>query len=153
MPPRRFLSRRANLASMRYRFLADVVVAIHALYVGFVVLGLFAILFGYARGWRWVRNRYFRILHLIAILFVCAESIFGTDCPLTTLENALSLHAGQNGYGGDFIGYWLDRLIFYDFPPWIFTLIYLAFGAVVISTLWLVPIRIARPRIAPPTDR
>src|SRR5579864_8493468 len=100
---------------MRYGLLADVVVAMHAFYVGFVVFGLLAILIGHARGWRWVRNLYFRVLHLLAIAFVCAESIIGIDCPLTTLENGLRLGAGQNGYGGDFIGYWLDRLIFYDF--------------------------------------
>ncbi len=138
---------------MPYAFLADLVAAIHALYVGFVVLGLIAILLGGARGWTWVRNPYFRILHLAAIGLVCIESIVGIDCPLTTLENGLRLGAGQRGYGDDFIGYWLDRIIFYDFPPWIFTTIYLAFAAAVISTLWLVPIRALRAPITPPTDR
>jgi hypothetical protein len=137
---------------MQYRLLADVVVAIHAVYVGFVMLGLLAILVGRAMSWRWVRNPYFRILHLAAIGFVCAESIVGIDCPLTTLENGLRLGAGQNGYGGDFIGYWLDRLIFYDLSPRVFTVIYLAFGLLVLSTLWLVPIRFA-PRQISPTDR
>jgi hypothetical protein len=125
---------------MQYRLLADVVVGIHALYVGFVVFGLIAILLGRAIGWRWVRNPYFRILHLAAIGFVCLESIVGIDCPLTTLENGLRLAGGQNGYGADFIGYWLDRLIFYDVPPRVFMLIYLAFGLLVLSTFWLVPI-------------
>ena len=138
---------------MRYGLLADVVVAIHALYVGFVVFGLLAILIGYALDWRWVRNTYFRILHLAAIAFVCAESILGIDCPLTTLENALRIGAGQNGYGNDFSSYWLDRLIFYDFPPPVFTIVYLAFGIVVLSTLWLVPIQMAKPDTTSPTDR
>jgi|SRR5208283_3426624 len=138
---------------MRYRILADVVVVVHAFYVGFVVLGLAAILFGYRMRWRWVRNRYFRILHLGAIMLVCIESIIGIDCPLTVLENGLRLRAGQQGYGGDFIGYWLDRIIFYNFPPWVFTAAYLAFGVAVFSTLWLVPIRFAQPRTTSPTDR
>jgi hypothetical protein len=138
---------------MSYGVLADVVSAMHALYVAFVVFGLIAILFGYARGWGWVHNLYFRILHLLAIVFVCAESILGLDCPLTTLENALRLGAGQNGYGGDFLGYWLDRLIFYDFPPRIFTVAYLAFGAVVLLTLWVVPIRMPKVATPSPTDR
>jgi hypothetical protein len=138
---------------MRYRMLADMVVAIHAVYVGFVVFGLVAILVGYARGWRWVRNPYFRIVHLAAIGFVCLESIIGIDCPLTTLENGLRLGAGQNGYSSDFIRYWLDRMLFYDFPPRVFTVIYLAFGAMVISTTWLIPIRTAKPSIPSPTDR
>lgn len=153
MPPRRTSTRRAKLATMSYRFLADVVVGVHALYVAFVVFGLAAILIGYARGWRWVRNRHFRILHLAAILLVCAESIIGIDCPLTRLENALRFQAGENGYGRDFFGYWIDKLIFYDFPGWVFATIYLAFGAVVVSTLWLVPLRPAKPENASPTDR
>ena len=109
MPPHHNLLPHANLARMGYRILADVVVAIHVFYIGFVVFGLVAILVGYRMGWRWVRNRHFRILHVAAIGFVCVESILGIDCPLTTLENRLRFDAGQNGYGGDFIGYWLDR--------------------------------------------
>jgi len=138
---------------MRYGFLADVIVAIHAVYVGFVVFGLLGILLGYARGWRWVGDPYFRILHLAAIGFVCLESIIGIDCPLTMLENALRLRAGQNGYRTDFMGYWLDRMIFYDFPPRVFTIVYLVFGLMVFGTMWLVPIRMRNPSEVSPTDR
>jgi hypothetical protein len=138
---------------MGYRMLADVVVTIHALYVGFVVFGLVAILVGYALDWRWIRNPYFRILHLASIGFVCLESIFGIDCPLTSLENALRVAAGQSSYPADFIGYWLDRLLFYDFPPRVFTVVYLTFGMVVVLTMWLAPIRIANPSRASSTDR
>jgi len=126
---------------MRWRFLADIVAAAHAFYVAFVIFGLAAILIGYSKNWRWVRNSYFRIAHVAAILLVCAEAIVGIDCPLTTLENGLRLGAGQSGYAGDFFGYWIDRLIFYDFPPWVFTTLYLSFGAIVAATFWLVPIR------------
>ena len=133
---------------MRYRALADIVVGIHAVYIGFVVFGLLAILLGGAMGWRWVRNPYFRILHLAAIGFVCLESIVGIDCPLTTLENGLRLAGGQNGYGADFLGYWLDRLIFYNLPPRVFMIIYLGFGLLVLATFWLVPIEKQSP-----TDR
>jgi len=138
---------------MRYRLLADAVVAIHTFYVGFVVFGLGAILIGYRWSWRWVRNCYFRLFHLAAILLVCAESIFGVDCPLTTFENGLWLRAGQNSYGRDFIGYWLDRFIFYNFPTWVFATIYFAFGALILSALWLVPIKMGKSQTASPTDR
>jgi hypothetical protein len=138
---------------MSYGLLADLVVGIHALYVGFVTVGLVAILIGYARGWRWVRNCYFRSAHLAAILLVCAEWILGINCPLTTLENGLRLRAGQNAYGADFIGYWLDRLIFYDFPPWVFALVYLGFGTAVLATFWLAPVEIGKPHRSSPTDR
>ena len=50
------------------------------------------------------------------ILLVCAEALVGTTCPLTRLENALRLRGGETGNARDFIGYWLDWLIFYHAP-------------------------------------
>ncbi len=131
---------------MAWRAVADLVVAVHVFYVGFVVLGLAAIIAGWALRWRWVRNIYFRLAHLAAILFVCAEALAGWVCPLTELEDALRQRAGQAGYPGDFIGYWLDWLIFYNAPPWVFTALYLGFGALVFATLWIVPPRFGRQR-------
>jgi hypothetical protein len=131
---------------MKWRILADLVVTVHAAYVGFVVFGLVAILAGYAMQWQWVRDPYFRLAHLAAILFVCAEAFGGWVCPLTTLEDAMRQRAGQAAYAGDFIGYWLDWLIFYNAPQWVFTTLYTAFGALVLATLWLVPPRLKRRR-------
>jgi len=70
-----------------YDTLADLVVTIHAAYIGFVVLGFTAIVLGSAMGWRWARNLYFRVAHLAAILLVCLEALIGVSCLLTTLEN------------------------------------------------------------------
>ena len=131
---------------MWWRVLADCVVAFHAAYVTFVVFGLVAIFAGHAAGWRWVRNVWFRAAHLAAILLVCAEAVVGVACPLTTLENSLRMRAGGAAYPGDFIGYWLDWIIFYDAPPWVFTAIYLSFAALVLATFWLVPIDSSKMR-------
>ena len=129
-----------------WRTFADLTVAIHAAYVAFVVFGLAAILLGYAAGWRWVRSLYFRLAHLAAILAVCAEAVLGWTCPLTTLENYLRERAGEAAYAGDFVGRWLDWLIFYNAPAWVFTTVYLAFGTSVLATLWLVPPSRSNPR-------
>jgi hypothetical protein len=80
-----------------WRLLADLTVALHAAYVAFVVLGLAAILLGHVAGWRCVRNLYFRLGHLAAILAVCAEALLGRTCPLTTLENLFRQRAGGAG--------------------------------------------------------
>jgi uncharacterized protein DUF2784 len=120
---------------------ADLVTVIHAGYVAFVVIGFVAILIGWRARWLWVRNFYFRLLHLSMILFVCCEALAGTTCPLTVCENALRLRGGESGYSRDFIGYWLDSLIFYNAPPWVFTAGYLTFGALVLLTFWLVPVQ------------
>lgn len=119
--------------------MADLVVAIHAAYIAFVVVGFIAIIVGGALGWRWVRNFALRVAHLIAIALVLAESIAGLACPLTTLENALRARAGQPGYATSFLGYWLDRLIFYAAPGWVFVALYAGFTIAVAATFWLVP--------------
>ena len=115
--------------------LADVVVAFHLLIVLFILLGVPLVYLGAALRWPWVRSRRWRMLHLGAILFVAAESLLGITCPLTVWEDALR---GQRTAGG-FIERWIDQLIFYDAPAWVFTMAYLAFAALVLVTWILVP--------------
>ena len=59
------------------RVLADLIVVLHATYVSFVVFGLVAILLGIVFRWSWVRNIWFRSIHLIAIAIVVGESLAG----------------------------------------------------------------------------
>jgi len=126
---------------MPYKLLADLVVIAHASYVAFIVIGQLAILTGILRGWRWVQNRRFRYLHLAAILIVVVESLLGIVCPLTTLETWLRTQAGQVTYRGDFLGHWVHELLFFDGPPWIFTIVYGLFGLIVVATFCLAPPR------------
>ena len=127
--------------AMKYTMLADAVVVVHAAYVAFVVGGLFAIVIGAAMGWRWTRSFSFRVAHLAAIALVCIESIVGVMCPLTSLEDWMRQRGGAATYPGDFVGYWAHRLIFYDFPPWMFTTAYIAFAVLVVITFILLPPR------------
>jgi hypothetical protein len=124
---------------MSWTALADVVAIIHACYVAFVLLG-FAAIFA---GARWARNFVFRLAHLVAMALVCLEQLTGIECPLTRIENALRLRAGEPSYAADFIGYWLDRLIFYDAPAWIFVLLYFGCIALVVVSWWRWPPRLA----------
>lgn len=120
-------------------FLADLILVIHALFVAFVVLGLLVVLPGKYLGWSWVSNWWFRVIHLLAIGFVVAESWLGMICPLTEWENRSRSAAGGNAYSGSFIQHWLHELLFYDFAPWVFTVAYTAFGALVLVAWLLVP--------------
>jgi polyferredoxin len=122
-----------------YAFIADVVVLIHALYVGFVVIGFVLVVAGAIVGWQWVHSFWFRLAHLAAIAVVCAEALAGVTCPLTSLEDLLRRRAGQAVYGRDFVGYWLDRIVFYNFPRWVFVDAYLIFMTIVVITLAAVP--------------
>ena len=124
-----------------YTILADAVVIIHAAYVAFVVGGLAAILIGAAMKWRWTRSFAFRVSHLAAIALVCVESVVGVICPLTSVENSIRQRGGAAGYPGDFVAYWAHRMIFYNFPPWIFTAAYMTFAILVAITFIAIPPR------------
>src|SRR5262245_16456241 len=107
-----------------YRLAADATVILHAGYVSFVVVGQLLILFGILRKWEWIRNPWFRWLHVAAIAIVVAESIFGIVCPLTTLEKYLRRLGGQAEYRGDFVANFVHEFLFCPFEPWVFTLAY-----------------------------
>lgn len=126
---------------LAYRFLADAVLALHVAIVLFVVGGLVAVLAGNWRGWGWVNRFWLRLAHLAAIAVVVAESWIGAACPLTTLEMWLRLQAGGRTYGGSFIEHWLQRLLYYDAPQWVFVAAYSAFGAAALAAWWLFPPR------------
>lgn len=122
-----------------YRLSADLVVVVHFAFVAFVVLGLLLTLVGGVRRWEWVRGVHFRAVHLVAIGFVVAESLCGVTCPLTVWEQRLRNLAGQASYQGDFIATWVHDLLFFDAEPWVFTVCYCVFGAVVLLSWLLVP--------------
>jgi hypothetical protein len=120
---------------VRFKMLADLVVGVHLLVVLFILLGVPLVYLGASLQWIWVRSWRWRMLHLGAILFVAAESLLGITCPLTVWEDRLR---GQRIAGG-FIERWIDQLIFYDAPTWVFTVAYLAFAALVLVTWIVIP--------------
>lgn len=133
-------------------FWADLIVIVHLLYVIFTVGGAVLIVAGGLAGWRWVRNRAFRTVHFLAVLLVALEAAGGVFCPLTVWEHGLRL---QTGYGaGDgsgapemtFIARLVHLIIYYEFPAWVFTAVYILFAALVGSLLLLIPPRPRRPR-------
>lgn len=127
---------------MRSTPLADLVLLVHFLFVLFVVGGLAAIWLGAAWGWAWVRHFWFRAAHLGAILFVAGEALLGLACPLTVWEGALRGHGGEAG----FLQHWVHRVLYYDLPAWVFTLMYLTFAAIVVLTYRAVPPAPRSPR-------
>jgi hypothetical protein len=134
-----------------YGLLADAIVAFHVGYVLFVVLGLVAILLGMVFRWEWVRNRWFRCVHLAMIAFVAFESIPGIDmtCPLTAWESKLRVMAGQSPYSEDET--FLGSLLFLQWPMWAFNALYIGFALVVASTFVFAPVRWRR-RKAPANE-
>ena len=125
---------------MVYSFLADVVLITHFLYVLFVVVGLLFIWIGGLMKWQWVKSFWFRILHLASIAFVAVISLFGIPCPLTILEGNLRIAGGVDFYNQSFIQYWLHKILFYEAPEEIFTIIYSAFALAVAGSFYFDPL-------------
>jgi hypothetical protein len=127
--------------TLPYQILADVVLALHVVIAAFIVGGFALIVVGNLCGWRWVNALWFRLAHLAAIIFVVAEAWIDIACPLTSLEMWLREKAHAVSYDGGFVEHWLQRILYYEAPAWVFTLCYSVFGALVVATWWVFPPR------------
>jgi hypothetical protein len=127
---------------MPYLLAADAVLFLHVVFVVFVVVGLILILAGKLLSWAWVHNWWFRVIHLAAIGVVVLQSWLGVICPLTKLEMLLRDKAGDATYGGSFVSHWLEAILYYRAPAWVFAACYTAFAAIVaLSWVWVRPNR------------
>jgi hypothetical protein len=125
-----------------HALLADAIVLLHLAYVLFTVGGEAAVVVGGLLRWRWVRNLWFRVAHLLSVVVVAIEAVVGVLCPLTRWEYNLRRLAGQSLEEEiPFIARLVRRLIFFDFPQWVFTAVYILFASVVVASLLLVPPR------------
>lgn len=126
---------------MPYQLLADLVLVVHVGVVVFVIGGLLVVLLGNMRRWAWVNGLWFRLAHLAAIGVVAAQAWLGQWCALTTLESWLRVQAGGEAYRQSFIEHWLQRLIYFEAPLWVFTLAYTGFALLVLLAWWRFPPR------------
>jgi hypothetical protein len=134
---------------MWYGLLADVIVAVHVAYVSYVVVGQLAIFAGVVLRWQWIRNFWFRVTHLVAIGIVAFEAVLNIPCPLTIWEARLRAAAGQPVSGETFVGRLLHNLLFFSWPAWVFTVLYVGFALLVLATFVFAPPRWRRRPAAP----
>ncbi len=100
--------------------MADGVVAIHAMFIVFAVLG------GFLALWRsWVA-----LLHLPAMAWAAYVEFSGRICPLTPLENELRALASERGYSGGFIEHYLLPVMY---PAGLTRDVQLVLGAAVVA--------------------
>ncbi len=91
-------------AGMSAGFLADAVLVTHAVFVAWVVFGVFAV-------WRWPR---LAVVHLPALAWGIWIEASGRVCPLTPLEVSLRRQAGESGYTGGFIDHYVGGVLYPD---------------------------------------
>lgn len=92
---------------MSYRIAADIVVAVHVLWIAFVILGFPLFLYlNSARG---------RIIHLAALAAMIVMQVTQTICPLTHLEVYFkSKGSAGSVYPGQFMIEAAERLIYVE---------------------------------------
>jgi hypothetical protein len=117
--------------------LGELVLGAHLAVIAFNVLGLIAIPLGAALHWRWVRVRWWRLLHIGSWAVVALQAILGRACFLTLWQDELTGASGEP----PLIMRFVNGLIFWPLPIWVFGAIYLALFAVVIALWWFIPAR------------
>ncbi|RJP90125.1 MAG: DUF2784 domain-containing protein [Desulfobacteraceae bacterium] len=122
-----------------YQMLADLVLIVHTGIAAFVVGGLVLVIAGNVWRWQWVNGLWFRLAHLAVNGVIVADAWMGRICPLTELEMWLRSKAFEVPYSESFVEHWLQRLIYFDAPQWVFTLAYSIFGLFVLGTWWYFP--------------
>ena len=101
--------------------IADLILVIHFAVVIFISGGLLFVPVGYKLGCSWLANKRLRVIHSAAMAFVTLETVLGFTCPLTLIENYLGRMNGTES----FVGYWIKRVFYYDFPVEYFAVLYL----------------------------
>ena len=126
--------------------LARAVLAAHLVVIVFNVFGLIAVPLGARFGWRWVRIRWWRALHLAALAVVALQALFGRACFLTIWQAELE----GAGPAQPLIERWIDGLVYWPLPIWVFTVGYLLIFAYAIGLwVWIGPEK--RPNAEPST--
>jgi Protein of Unknown function (DUF2784) len=140
--------------------MADVVVALHFGFVLFVVGLELLILIGWPLGWRWTRNFWLRLLHLVCIEIVVGQAVVALECPLASVERDLRgpLRPGEPGdadlpeghYGKARLNYlegaspmarFCHNMVFHSIPKPMYRYVVTPFGLLVLLTWVGVPPR------------
>ena len=85
-------------------FAADAVVAVHGVFVAFLLVGGFL-------AWWWP---IVAPVHILALVVSSAIYLGGLDCPLTNLEKDLRARAGEEVYPDGWIAHYLVRPFYAD---------------------------------------
>jgi hypothetical protein len=118
--------------------LSHLVLAIHFAIIAFNVLGLIAIPLGAHFAWSFVRERLWRMLHVLSWAVVTLQALAGRACFLTDWQHEL---AGGEGNPDPLIARLVNAAIYWRLPLWLFAVLYAAIFAIVLALFWIVPTR------------
>jgi hypothetical protein len=116
--------------------IAGAILAVHVVVIAFNVAGLIVIPLGAWAGWRIVRIAWLRLFHLAMLAIVTGQALAGRACFLTIWQNDLS---GGGPSTQPLIMHWVDRLIYWPLPLWVFAIMYVGVFLYVLALTALVP--------------
>jgi hypothetical protein len=140
---------------------ADGVLLLHLGVILFNIFGLVAPPLGAWLGWRFVRIFWWRALHLASLAAVALQALLGRACFLTVWQDDLLAGAGGAVAPEPLIRHWVDRLVYWPLPLWVFAVAYVAVWVYALALWRLVPPRRrsspaaasgAKPTRAPPSS-
>ncbi len=112
--------------------------ALHLAIIAFNVAGCVLIPLGAWRCWRWVREFWFRLAHLLSLAVVATQALLGRACFLTVWQGDLS----GASHVQPLIAGWINRLIYWPLPLWVFAIAYIVVFVYLVA-LWA----LVRPRM------
>lgn len=133
---RRIAATPPPLYSLAMVALAEAILALHLAVIVFNVAFLVIIPLGAWLGWRIVRIAWLRLLHLALMAIVAGQALAGRACILTIWQSEL---AGRSAAPPPLIMHIVDRLIYWNFPLWAFTALYVGVFLYVVALSILVP--------------
>lgn len=126
--------------AMSPQALATAVLAVHVGIITFNVGGLVLIPLGAWLNWGWVRRFWLRLLHVLSLAVVAVQALLGRACFLTIWQFALQSH--EPGEAPPLLASWINRLIYWPLPPWVFLAMYVAvFAYTLLLWRWVPPAR------------
>jgi len=127
------------MPSLMYEVGAWAILLVHVVIVIFNVAGMIVIPLGAWLGWGFVRLFGWRLIHLLSMAIVALQAIIGEACFLTLWQETLEEQAGHASETTPLLYRWINALLFWPLPLWVFALIYVA-ALIHVLTMWrLVP--------------
>lgn len=118
--------------------LAVAILLIHLVVITFNIFGCVVVPLGAWRHWGWVREFWWRAVHLGAWVVVALQAVLGRACFLTIWQADAQ---GGVSHVQPLIESWIDRVVFWPFPIWVFAIAYVVLFLYVVA-LWI----FVRPR-------
>ncbi|MGH8214574.1 MAG: DUF2784 domain-containing protein [Rhodanobacteraceae bacterium] len=113
------------------------ILILHFAIIAFNVAGCVLIPVGAWRRWCWVRNFWFRVAHVASLAVVAVQAVLGRVCFLTVWQ----ADASGASHVQPLIAGWIDRMIYWPLPLWVFEVGYVVVFAYVIALwVWVRPV-------------